>query len=179
MAYNIALRLWSVVLAVTCAIMFSIYIIRPYVLEPMSLVDTNASVRISYQQINNSVLVNMAPTQYWWWFNGQNIYVYGLPTGRLCEQESEEENAVYEPAFVINGTNARLIGYQCIIRLEDLKTYYKKAPINYLFTRPKKTNFNIYDAINLLVSRNIIVLPAPDKPSPAVAEPVETLLDIS
>jgi len=178
MVYNIALRLWSVVIAVIGAILFSLYFLRPFVLEPLSLVDTNSNVQISYQQIQNSVLVNMAPTQYWWWFNGRNIYVYGLPTGRLCE----DENKKYQPAFVIDTAENRVTGYQCIIKLEDLKSYYKNTPMQYIYVQPKKTNYNIYDAINLLVSRGVITIPTSSgKQSSAGNVPIEakTLLAIS
>jgi hypothetical protein len=176
MVYNIAIRLWSVVIAVIGAIIFSLYFLRPFALEPLSLVDTNSSVQISYQQIQNSVLVNMAPTQYWWWFNGRNIYIYGLPTGRLCEVENEK----YQPVFVIDPAENRMVGYQCIIKLDDLKNYYKNAPIQYIYTKPNKTNYNVYDAVNLLVSRNIISLPTTDN-SFVANVPIEpkTLLTVS
>ncbi len=176
MVYNIALRLWSVVIAVIGAIIFSLYFLRPFVLEPLSLVDTNSNVQISYQQIQNSILVNMKPTQYWWWFNGRNIYVYGLPTGRLCEDENEK----YQPAFVIDTAENRMIGYQCIIKLENLQNYYKNAPVQYIYVKSKKSNYNIYDAINLLVSKNVIILPTGKEGSSAHV-PIEarTLLAIS
>ncbi len=155
MGYNIALRLWVLVIAITSAILFTVSVLRPYFLEPLALVDTNSTVQIVYQQIKNSVLVNMLPTEYWFWFNGRNIYVFGIPTGILCDIEKDKHAA----AFVIDISQNNVTGYECISKLEDLQKYYSHVPKQYIFTRPKKKNFNIYDAVSLLANRNIITIP--------------------
>lgn len=163
MAYNLAVRIWTIIVAVISGILITVFLLKPYVFEPLCLINTNQCIQISFRKYKNSVLVHMQPTGYWWWFNGEFIFVFGLPTGRQCEGKN------FEPAFVIDTRTAKVKGYECVTHLENLIKFYKddrKAKEQHIFIcmKNKKKNFNIYDAFDQLVLKNIIQVPSGKTP---------------
>jgi hypothetical protein len=155
------IRLWTIITAIIGGILMTVLILKPYVLEPLCLINTNKCIQISFKKFKNSVLVHMQPTGYWWWFNGRYIYVYGLPTGRECEDSSR-----FEPCFVVDAKTRKTVGYECVTVLSDITKFYdeKNAKEQHIFVCSKEKNFNIYDAFDQLVLKNIIQIPSEKPP---------------
>lgn len=153
MEYKLLLiRLWVITLACLVAIIVYQFIVKPYILEPSCLIDTQSCLKIQYQRVQNSVLVHMIPTGYWVWFDGKDILIYGDPTGRVCKDED------FESVYVYDVSTRKILGYMCAKPLSQVKDFYKRhnSPIEYIFKRKFGENFNIYDVINLLADKNII-----------------------
>lgn len=97
----------------------------------------------------------MMPTGYWVWFDGRDIYLYGEPTGRVCPDEG------FESVYVYDTLTRKPLGYKCVLSLDKVKKLYeeKKAPDQYIFIRDPPKSMNMYDALNALYERDIIVIP--------------------
>lgn len=152
MKLNLLIRIWIIIIACMVALIVYEFIVKPYLLEPMCLIDTQACLKIKYQTFENSVLVHMIPTGYWIWFDGKDVLIYGDPTGRVCKDEG------FESAYVYDVSTRKIIGYMCAKSIIQIQDFYKKqnSPIKYIFKRNFSANFNVYDLINLLADKNII-----------------------
>ena len=142
MEYKLLLiRLWVITLASLVAIIMYQFIIKPYLLEPMCLIDTQSCLKIEYQRFQNSVLIHMIPTGYWIWFDGKDILIYGDPTGRVCKYEG------FDSVYVYDVSTRKILGYMCAKSLSEVKDFYKRqnAPLEYIFKRNFSPNFNVYD----------------------------------
>jgi hypothetical protein len=104
------------------------------------------------------VIAHAIPTGYWIWYNGTYVYVFGEPAGKLCSQDSN-----YEPAYVIDPGKNELLGYECVMHLDDIMTYYtdQGAEKRYVFKHiPKEEwdSFNVYDMMNVLIDNDVIYI---------------------
>lgn len=142
-------RIWTIVISILCALIFYQLIVKTYFLEKLCFIDTNSCARIKYQTYQNSVLVNIQPTGYWIWFDGKNILIYGEPIGNICKDFG------YEPAYMYDVKNRKVIGYRCATSLNIVKKFYNNVPFNYIFNKNTK-NMDVYDVINFLAEKNII-----------------------
>ena len=155
MPYNIGIRLWIIIVAIFTALAFTVFIFKPWVLEPMCLINSNECMEIEYWTLGNSVIAHMQPTGYWIWYNGESIFVFGEPTGQLCEDTN------FETAYVVDIVKNEILGYECVMHLEDILKYYQAqgSEPKFLFkriTRDQWSTFNIYDLVNVLIDNNII-----------------------
>jgi hypothetical protein len=152
MEYKLLLiRLWVITIASLVSIIVYQFIIKPYILEPMCLIDTQSCLKIQYQSFENSVLVHMIPTGYWVWFDGKDILIYG-ETGRVCKDEG------FQSVYAYDVSTRKIIGYMCAKSLSEVKDFYKRqnSPKEYIFKKKFKDNFDVYDVINLLADQKII-----------------------
>ena len=127
---NLFIRSFVIILGIVVGYVIYIKYIETSILIPLCLINTNQCVKINYYNIDNSVLFNMEPTGYWCWYNGNNAYIYGITSGRLCS------NKDYEPAYVIdlNSPSGKPKGYECIQNLDILKKYYSdNSKLKYIF----------------------------------------------
>ena len=159
MSYNFAIRIWVIVVALFTALVFVVFILKPLVFEPMCLLNSNSCLEIEYWTLQNSVIAHAIPTGYWIWFNGSNVYVFGEPTGQICPPENQK----FEPAYVVDLQKNEILGYECVMHIEDILTYYQEqgSEKRYVFEHiPKEEwdTFNIYDMINVLVDHNVIYI---------------------
>lgn len=155
MPYNFGIRLWVIIVAVFAALACVSFMVKPWVLEPLCLINSNECMEIEYWTLENSVIAHMQPTGYWIWYNGENVYVFGEQTGQLCEDPN------YEPAYVIDVVKNEILGYECVMPIEDILKYYTSqgSETKYLFkriTQDQWSTFNVYDLINTLIDNNII-----------------------
>lgn len=150
---NHLIRIWVVIIAVIFGFSLYVFIFRP-ILKRLCILDTNKCLWVEYQQYQNSVLAHTQPYGIWIWYDGQNVLVYGLPTGRQCE------DAGFESAYVIDITTNKLVGWSCARSMDEVQRFYneKKCPIQYFFKRELPSNFDVYDFINLLSDERIISL---------------------
>jgi len=155
MSYSFPIRIWVIVVALFTALVFVVFILKPLVFEPMCLLKSNSCLEIEYWTLQNSVIAHAIPTGYWIWFNGFNVYVFGEPTGRVCPNQN------FEPTYVVDLQSNELLGYECVMPLQDILTTYQKqgSEKRYIFTHiPKEewNTFNVYDMINVLTDNNVI-----------------------
>ena len=151
---RLTVRIWVIILAVVVAYVIYQKIVEPKILQPYCLINTNTCLRIRYRRYKNSVLVHMQPTGFWVWFDGKDVLIYGEPTGRLCMDDK------YDTVYVYDVSVNKVIGYRCAKKISEVQQFYdsKKAPVEYLYQRHFKSNFDVYDLINFLADRGIINL---------------------
>lgn len=149
----ILFRILLVILAFCTGVVLCYYIIKPYILEPLCLVNSNSCAKITYYKYNNSVLMKMGASGTWIWYNGDRIYVYGQPVGQICEKP-------YEAAYTINPQNGLKEGFKCVKSLTDVLNFYKnnKVKETTLLKRADVNNFDVYAAMSLLNNEGIINL---------------------
>lgn len=152
MEHNILIRIWLIINSLLLAFIIYHLVVKPYILTPLSFINTSTALQIQYQQYGNSVLVHILPTGYWIWFDGKDIIVYGEPSGRVCKDQG------YDSVYVYDVIKKKVSGYMCAKDLEEVKKLYndKNSKIQYIFKRKFKSDFDVYDVINLLSDRRII-----------------------
>lgn len=148
---NYYIRIWVVFIAVVLGFVLYVFAVQP-LLTRMCILDTQRALNISYQQYQNSVLVHTLPLGLWVWFDGRDVFVYGLPTGRLCENEE------FEPAYMIDASKNEVLGWTCARNIKEVVKFYEGIPKQYLFKYKPSVHFNVYDLINLLADERIITL---------------------
>lgn len=152
---SVFIRIITIVLAIFTAFVIYSYIIRPYILEPMCLVDSNSCVRMSYYRYNNSALSKMGNSGLWIWFNGDKAFIYGQPVGQLCQDPSK-----YQTAYTINTKTGLKEGFTCVITLGEVIDFYKTkgVQLEHLITKADINNFDVYSALNTLHNNGVINL---------------------
>ena len=78
------LRISSIFLAILVGFMIYYFLVYPLILKKMCLVETDNCVKISYYMHKNSALVNVQESDYWLWYNGDTLFLYGHPLGEVC-----------------------------------------------------------------------------------------------
>lgn len=151
----LAIRIAVIIVAVCTAIVLYSYVINPYVLQPLCLINSNSCARMSYYKYNNSALAKMDNSGLWLWFNGDRAYVYGQPVGQLCSDPS-----TYEAAYAINTQNGLKEGYTCVKTLSSVIDFYKSkgVALEHLVVKADPKTFDVYSALNTLHQNNIINL---------------------
>ena len=150
MKYNLIIRITVIILGILVG--FSIFqlIIVP-LLQSKCIIKTNSCVKIQYQKYENSVLVHMIPTGYWIFFDGNDVFIYGEPAGKVCDDE-------HEPVYVYDVENMKDTGYVCGTKLAEIKDFYdkNKSLKKYVYLRRDTSDFGVYDVINYLADNRII-----------------------
>ena len=156
MAFNLGVRVWIIVIAALLAFSLVILVLKPFVLEPLGLIGSDNCLQIEYWQYNTTVLAHMQPTGYWVWFNGEDMFVYGQPTGRLCSDKG------YEPAYLYDIRLQKVLGYVCVVELDQVQEYYKSKNVKsqFIFKKDPSPTFDVYDLLTLFVDKRVI--PAPE-----------------
>ena len=117
-------RLWIILIAFLLGLIIVYYFVKPKILEPLCLVNSNNCLKIIYKNIGDTSLIFVDPINRWFWFNDGKIYVYGEMGGKYCQNTDE-----FEPAYVLDATGKGAYpgageGYQCIKKLELVLDYY-------------------------------------------------------
>ena len=80
--YNLVFRIVIVIFSVATAFVLYYKFVRPYILEPLCIVDTNTAIEIVYFTKGNTALINMIPTGVWIWYNGHDFVIE--PRQAIC-----------------------------------------------------------------------------------------------
>jgi hypothetical protein len=150
----VIIRIAVIILAIFTAYAIYNYIVAPWILEPLCLINTNGCIRLAYYSYNNSALVHMRNTGYWLWFNGDKAYIYGQDVGQMCKYPNK-----FEAAYAINTHTGIKEGYECITTLNDLLAFYKdkNSEMKYLYKRVKnRKTFDVYGVLNILETEGIV-----------------------
>lgn len=147
-------RILIIIIAILTTFVVYFYVVRPYILSPLCLVDSNGCVNMQYYSYDNSALVQMKNTGLWIWFNGDTAFVYGQPIGQICKDPTK-----YQAAYSINTKTGLKQGYKCIVTLGEVLDFYKsKTKPASLVKRADYNTFDIYAMLNLLNNEGIINL---------------------
>jgi len=140
-------RLWAIIMGILVGIVAYVFIIYPALCRT-PIINTNRALEIRYQQIDNSLLIQMT-TGYWIWFDGKDALLYGQPTGRECDDG-------YDSVFVMDIASGNKLGYMCATELTKVMEYYKDKGINYMYV--KDVGLDAIQIINLFLEKGIITV---------------------
>ena len=151
---NALIKLCVLILAFMGAYIFHRTIVRPKLLEPHCLVNTNNCAQIEYYKKMNTVFVIVRPSAYRLWYNGSTFYVYDISnSGRTCS------NPNYQPAYEIKPKMNNVQNYHCIRSFASVFEEYKNVPKRVIFIRSEDpVSFSVFDVIRHLLEEKIIQL---------------------
>ena len=184
---GLVLRFGAIFIGILVGFLIYQILLRPLVLKPLCLVDTQECLSLSYYNIDNTVLVNVEKNDYTLWYNGKKIYLYEPTLGLKCSPSIEDVKPLscdskacesecidgicgcdpskplpLQPAYEIDIANVTEVpkGYVCIRALPCVQHYYKsKAKKNYIVIRRSNPDtFSVTDLVNELIKRKIIHL---------------------
>jgi len=146
-----ALRTLIIVLAVCLGYIFLVFVAKP-VLQKYNVLNTNKALQINYQNYENSVLAHVPKTGNWFWFNGVEVFIYGEPSGRICQNGDV-------PVYVFNVVSKNIEGWRCVEPIENVQKFYndKNVKEQVLFVNSSK-NYDTYDLLNEFITRQIITI---------------------
>ena len=150
---SLATRIFVILLGILTAIVVYWYLVQPYILEPLCLVNSNSCARIGYYRYNNSALMEMKNSGLYVWYNGDKAFVYGQPVGQICDKN-------YEAAYAVNTHTGLKEGYACVMLLKDVIKFYTDKGIKMENTVVKANveEFDVYALLNYASSIGIINL---------------------
>jgi len=151
----IVIRITVIIIAICTAYVLYQYVVKPLILEPLCLVNSNSCVRMTYYAFENSALIQIQNTGLWVWFNGDRAFVYGQPVGQICKDPQK-----YQAAYSINTRTGLKEGYKCVVTLQEVLNFYKSKGVrsSNLIKKANYNSFDIYAMLNLLDSEGIINL---------------------
>lgn len=155
------IRLFVIAFAVICAYVVYEYLMKRIVLDKLCLVNTNDCVWLEYWSYQNTALVDMRPTGYSIFFDGQTAYTFGVQISReySCEKIND---TVYSPAYEVNIVTGIPTGIKCILSKANLLEFYAKQNVqpDNIYVRADVTKFDVRAIINKLQELGIINLAA-------------------
>jgi hypothetical protein len=124
------IRIYVIILAIITAIVIVHFVLVPHVLEPLSFIDTNKSLKIFYKTNGNTAIIFVEPVNRWILYNDGKIYTFTPEnTGRNCQDPK------FSLVYVID-SNGKDIGYSCIQNVDEIiKEKYSGGDWNILFHR--------------------------------------------
>ena len=69
-------RIYVIFIAVLLGYIIVKLYVKPQVLDKYCWTGTASCMKIDYWAKENSALINVSPSGYWIWFNGENVYIY-------------------------------------------------------------------------------------------------------
>jgi len=158
------IRLFVIALAVICAYVADAYLSKRVVLHELCLVDTHDCAWLQYWPYQNIVLVDMQPTGYSIFFDGQTAFTFGVQLSReyTCQpvKDSDGNEISYDPAYEVNIVTGIPTGVKCILSRANLQEFYQKnnvQPEN-IYVRTDLEKFDVRAIINKLQELGIINL---------------------
>lgn len=152
-------RIYAILLAIITAIVIVHFILVPHVLEPLSFIDTNKSLKIFYKTNGNAAIIFVEPVNRWILYNDNKIYTFTPEnTGKNCQDPK------FSLAYVID-SKGNDIGYSCIQNVDTIIKEKYNEKWNILFHR---LNFSgklgtiseqiltSQDIVNILLKNKII-----------------------
>lgn len=116
------------------------------------LVDTINCLTLEYQVVGNTALIRDPSSGRHVWFVGDDVLLYGEPTGRICRDG-------HEPAYVWNLSLGKSKGYICSSQVDDIRErYYSNAPVHRLNIKTLGT-LDMYGMVNALIDNQVISFP--------------------
>lgn len=139
----------DLIIGVVCGIIIYVLIIYDWA-EKTCLINSHECVKIRFQHINGTALINDMVSGTHIWFDGKDALLYGEPTGKICEKH-------YDSVFVWDIEKNKPRGYLCAKSLDTVKRIYKDSPIHYISHKSIST-LKFLDLINLLMDLGIIYI---------------------
>lgn len=133
-------------------------VIEPKLLRKACLTDSGNCYYIDIYKYKNSFVAKESTTGLWFWFNGSNLYVYGIAPG-TCREDS------YEPVFKITiDTSTGQPQFlseeiECVTKLQSVIDYYTKTQnvsMRRLYFHSDNQFFTIYDIINTMFEKKLM-----------------------
>jgi hypothetical protein len=81
---GLVLRIGAIFIGILVGFLIYQLLLRPLVLSPLCLIDTEDCLSISYYNVDNTVLVNVDQSDYYIWYDGEKIYLYEPTLGLEC-----------------------------------------------------------------------------------------------
>lgn len=152
-------RVVIVALAIYLAYLLVVKVIQPKFLDKNCITNTNDCFYMDIWKYENSFVAEIYPTSLFIWFNGQNLYIYGIAPG-VCQDKDN-----YEPVFSFAVDTSK--GYPvftsnpnlCIEKLDQILNYYQnnlKAEKKRIYLQADSPTNNVFDILNLLYNKKII-----------------------
>lgn len=152
-------RIIIVVIALVLAYLLVSKVIQPKFLDKNCITNTNNCFYLDIWKYKNSFVAEIYPTSLYIWFNGQNLYIYGIAPG-VCQ---DKEN--YEPVFSFTVDTSK--GYPvytanpniCVEKLTNILDYYKNnlnSDKKRIYLQAESPTNNVFDILNLLYNKKII-----------------------
>ncbi len=157
------LRTFIVAIGIIIAYYIVKYVIKPKILEPNCLVNSNTCVNVILWKSNNSFLAEIKPVELWMWFDGKYIYLYNQTTGN-CD-DTYEPSVVIQPIMLDGKINYQRQKDQCVSSLNDVKIFYtsevkedNRISLWFRYTG-QPTSINIFESIvgNQFIDINKII----------------------
>lgn len=146
------LQIIILILGIAVGFAFTTKVLAPKFLLPKCFLETNSCVSIQYQRMDNTALIQVYPENYFLWYNGRYLFVYGEPTTRECP------DLATEPVYMADLRSKTVKGYGCITPLEEVRKIYDKSPTEYIFYRPLPNEVpDAFRVMGLLFERGILV----------------------
>ena len=179
-------RIVVIFLSIMIGYLIYVLIVKPLVLDKLCLTNAQNCVKIAYYPYEDSVLVFMENSNYWIWYNGDEIYLYGSPLGEMCMPNwssqgitgctdkcpggakcingicpCDDANPPFQPAYKINPQSGVIAprGYVCVKDLRCVQYFYNSKNVDkrYLVVRAKNPQtFGAVDVVNELIRKKII-----------------------
>ena len=147
----VLIRVYVVTLAIMFAYALYETVLKRVLYRKLGVLQTHRCLKIRYQRYKNSVLIETEPYGYHIFFDGEEAFVYGLPTGASCKNP-------YVPAYAVDLKTNQVLGFVCAQPIEDVKKFYSKieAPMQTLFIREPAWDFDAWSVLNYMSALNII-----------------------
>jgi hypothetical protein len=115
--------------AIVLGVLATTKIIEPKILYPNCFTETNSCVGLSFRRKDNTALIQVYPQNYYLWYNGKYLFVYGEPTSRSCADTTTD------PVYMADLKSGSVMGYGCIAPITEIQKLYEDQAEEYMFYR--------------------------------------------
>lgn len=156
------IRFAILIIAIWIAYLFVQSFIKPTILYDMCLVDTNNCTELELYQYENTFIAHEKVSQIWFWYNGDNLYIYGQNIETNCDDNYSPVNVF---SLSIKGNTIDFLPFpnECVDNIDNILEYYKEkyhVTKKIYYTRKKKSNLvnNIFDIIQQMYNNKIFII---------------------
>jgi hypothetical protein len=131
-------------------------VVRKFLGAHTCLINPSSCLRVFFYSFKNSILIHIAATDDWIWYNGDKIYVYHPPLSSLvCKDKNSE------PAYILDKNSGIPKQYECIQSKNAVLRYYEEHKVSkqeIYFRDIQPQNFDIAKIIHYFVKNKYIFL---------------------
>lgn len=149
----ILLNIILIIVGVLVGFFFYFDVIRGRLERNTCLVNPSECVRVFFYQYDNSILIHIAETDNWIWYNGHRFFVYHPPISSVvCKDKNTEA------AYVLNKVTGLPEEYECIQNKQTILKFYqdKKVSKQELFLHMQSENIDIPKIIHYFIRKGYI-----------------------
>lgn len=156
------IRLCVLVIAIWFGYLFVNSFIKPTILYEKCLTDTDSCTELELYQYENNFIVKEKVSQLYFWYNGQNLYIYGQNQDQSCMDRYSPVN-VFTMNVVENTINFIPFPNQCIDDIDTIINYYQdtfniQPKIYYTRKNNDSLQNNIFSIIQQMYNENIFTI---------------------